>query len=95
MYDLQQLRVFAFYFQVLQKVVAGGYKESKTESKQETPDICMLKAPPLESFLALLLNVVPLSRVKITTKITLKKQKLQHYISLTVTLVYIADQTTT
>lgn len=49
MHDLQQLRVFAFYFQVLQKVYVWGRVRKK--ASEETSDICMLKSPHWSHFL--------------------------------------------
>lgn len=73
---IYKLRVFAFYFQVLQKVcVCGGWEGKEEESKQRRNprDILHVKIIPLESFLTLFL-IFSFVRCKNNEKNSFKKQ---------------------
>lgn len=74
---IYKLRVFAFYFQVLQKVCVcvgwGQGKEEESKHRRNPRDILRVKIIPLESFLTLFL-IFSFVRCKNNEKNSFKKQ---------------------
>lgn len=87
MHDLHQLRVFAFYFQVLQKVcvcVCGGRvgqdEEEESKQRRNPRDTLHVKIIPPESFLTLFFIFFPVRCKKKEKKNLSRKQKPQYII---------------